>query len=51
MNILNKLIQLFKPVTQEQINEDYLSQSTSLQDLEWRMRKIERNHRNNNLSF
>lgn len=51
MNILNKLIQLFKPVTQEQLNEDYLSQSTSLQDLEWRMRKIETNDRSNNMSY
>lgn len=51
MNILNKLIQLFKPVSQEQLNEQYLEQSTSLEDLEWRMRKIERDNRSNSLSF
>lgn len=51
MNIINKLIALFKPVSQEQLNEQYLEQSTSLHDLEWRMRKIENNNKNNNLSL
>lgn len=42
MQLFNKLIQLFKPVSQQELNEEYLKQATSLEDLEWRMRKIDR---------
>ncbi len=42
MEFIKKFLKAIKPVSQEELNEKYLNEATSLEDLEWRMRKIDR---------
>lgn len=51
MEFLNRIIKLLKPVSQEELNEEYLNQATSLEDLEWRMQKIDRECINRGRNF
>ena len=39
---IKSIIQSLKPVSQEQLDEQYLSQSTSLEELEYRMKELDR---------
>lgn len=42
MKFIKSIIQSLKPVSQEQLDEQYLSQSTSLEELEYRMKELDR---------
>jgi hypothetical protein len=42
MKFIKSIIQALKPVSQEQLDEQYLSQSTSLEELEYRMKELDR---------
>jgi len=51
MEFLTRIMKLLKPVSQEELNEEYLNQATSLEDLEWRMQKIDRESINRGRNF
>lgn len=51
MEFIKKFFKAIKPVSQEELNERYLNQSTSLEELEWRMKKIDRDNINKNRNF
>lgn len=51
MNFFKKIIQLLKPVSQEDLNEAYLNQATSLEDLEWRMKQLDRENMSRGKNF
>ncbi len=42
MKFIKSIIQALQPVSQEQLDEQYLSQSTSLEELEYRMKELDR---------
>ena len=51
MKLLQKIINALKPVSQAELNEQYLNQSTSIQELEWRMRQLEQRTYDANRSY
>jgi len=55
MKFIQSIIKALQPVSQEQLDEHYLNQSTSLEELEYRMKELERkrveNFRNQQTQF
>lgn len=51
MNYIKQLIQSFKPRSKEDLDQEYLNQATSLYDLEWRQKQLDREESNKGRNF
>lgn len=51
MEFIKKIIKALTPMSQDQINEQYLNEATSVHDLEWRMKELDRNNYERSRNF
>lgn len=55
MNFIKSILKALQPVSQQQLDEHYLSQATSLEELEYRIKELDRqrieNFRNQQQSY
>lgn len=48
MNFIKKIIKALTPISQEELDQQYLNEATSVHDVEWRMQQIDRANANAN---
>ena len=51
MKLIKKIIKVLTPISQEELDQQYLNEATSICDVEWRMKQIDRANANRNKNF